>query len=67
MQIKLWTLLKSRGISQATLAKKLGISEKTLSQKMQGKADFWYTEVVQICRLLDIKNPLDCFKTDKRT
>lgn len=61
MQIKLWMLLKERGISQKILARELGISEKTLSLKLRGKADFWWGEVVTLAEFFEIQNPLDIF------
>ncbi len=61
MQTKLKALLFERKVSQCAAAKECGISERTLSEKMHGKVDFTFSEVVIICELLGIENPLDVF------
>lgn len=66
MQVKLWMLLKQNHISQVELAERLGISEKTVSLKLQGKADFWWSEVESICELLQLGNPMEVFTAVRR-
>ncbi|MBQ8388792.1 MAG: helix-turn-helix transcriptional regulator [Clostridia bacterium] len=65
MQVWLFTLLKSKGISQAELARKIGIQPRSLCNKFQGKQPFLYREVVRICRILEIGNPLN-FEWEKK-
>ena len=62
MQSKLKALLFERKIPQFKIAMKLGINSKTMSKKMNGKADFTYSEVFLICKMLSIENPFDVFK-----
>ena len=57
----LQVLLFQSGMSQNDLAKALCITPKTLSNKLTGQKDFHWKEVVAICQMLDIENPLDVF------
>ena len=58
--------LKANQMSQKQLAAKLGIDERTLSKKCNGKLQFQYSEVVSICEILHIKNPLDVFPNNNK-
>ena len=59
MKPEVFQALHRKGISQAKLAGKIGISPRALCQKFGGKRPFLYREVVKICNILDIQNPLD--------
>lgn len=59
MQTWLCIKLNEKGISQAQLARRLGISPRSLCNKFQGKQPFLYSEVLKICRELEIDNPLN--------
>lgn len=48
-------------INQAQLADAIGISENSLSRKLLGKREFRLSEVVNICEVLNIKNPRQIF------
>ena len=58
MQLWLYEKLQKKGISQAELARRIGKDSSELCKKFRGKIPFLYSEVVKICRELDIDNPL---------
>lgn len=66
MEVWLYDKLKKKGLSQATLAEKIGIDKVTLNRKFQGKSPFMYTEVADICEILDIDNPLPFFPKKRK-
>ena len=61
MQTKLKSLLFERNISQYKLAEQMNMAPRTFSDKMRGKSDFTFTEVYELCNILQIENPLDIF------
>lgn len=61
-QAKLRGILAERGISQKEVAKAIGMNENYFSDRMTGDVDFRWSEVVKICRLLEIENPLKVFE-----
>ncbi len=61
MQKALRVLMFSKDITQKELAKEIGISERCMVRRMRGEAEFTFTEVYNICRVLGIENPLDVF------
>ena len=61
-QAKLRGILAERGISQKAVAKAIGMNENYFSDRMTGDVDFRWSEVVKICRLLEIENPLKVFE-----
>ena len=65
MEVRLYAILKEKKISQKQLAEQIGISEHSMCNKMKGRVPFLYREVVKICRILDIDNPLIVFETEK--
>lgn len=65
MEVQLYAKLKEKKIPQKQLAEQIGISEHAMCNKMQGRVPFLYREVVKICKILDIENPLMVFETEK--
>lgn len=61
MEVWLYEKLKDNQLTQKKLAEKIGISQCTLSKKFLGKLPFLYSEVVAICEILKIDNPLPYF------
>ena len=61
-QAKLRGILAERGISQKAVAKAIGMNVNYFSDRMTGDVDFRWSEVVKICRLLEIENPLKVFE-----
>lgn len=50
-----------KGYTQEKLAKEVGISSNSLSRKLLGKREFTLTEVVSICKILGITDPVNIF------
>lgn len=67
MQAKLKAILFERHISQKSLANEVGMTERGMTDKIRGKTDFTYTEVYDICHVLNIANPLDIFEPKKKS
>jgi len=61
--MKLRGMLVEKQIPQYELAKRLGVSEKTMSGRMNGLLDFSWSEIVKICKILDIENPIGIIDT----
>ncbi len=59
MEVWLFERLRAKKMSQAQLARRIGIAPRTLCNKFGGKVPFTYNEVVVICDILEISNPLD--------
>ncbi len=53
--------IAEKGYTQEKLAKEVGISSNSLSRKLLGKREFTLTEVVSICKVLDIADPVNIF------
>lgn len=66
-QAKLRGILAERGISQKEVAKAIGMNENYFSDRMTGDVDFRWSEVVKICRLLEIEDPLKVFEPKETT
>lgn len=66
-QAKLRGILAERGISQKAVAKAIGMNENYFSDRMTGDVDFRWSEVVKICRLLEIDDPLKVFEPKETT
>lgn len=66
-QAKLRGILAERGISQKEVAKAIGMNENYFSDRMTGDVDFRWSEVVKICRLLEIDDPLKVFEPKETT
>lgn len=58
---KLRERMRERGYTAYKLAKELGISKSTMSLKLNGVFDFKWQEVVDISRILGLKNPYNWF------
>lgn len=56
--------MAEKQVTQGILASKIGISENSLSRKMLGKREFRLSEVVEICKTLEIENPKEIFFDD---
>lgn len=61
---KLRGLIAEKGMSQRSVAHKIGVKEATFYRKMQKKV-FNSDEIYMLIELLDIKNPLDIFFTNR--
>ena len=66
MQTNLKAILFEKKMTQKELGKLVGISERGITDKIRGKVDFTYTEVYNICRVLDVNNPLEVFEPKKK-
>lgn len=55
--------MAEKQITQGALAAEIGISENSLSRKLLGKREFRLSEIISICKVLDIDNPKDIFFT----
>ncbi len=62
-------LIKSRNISVDEVAQKLGISVKKLKSKIEGKEEFYVSEVIELTEIfdLDIKTVSQIFFDEKKT
>lgn len=56
--------MAEKQVTQGILASKIGISENSLSRKLLGKREFKLSEVIEICRFLEINNPKEIFFDD---
>lgn len=54
-----------RGMTQGEVAKIIGISANSLSRKLLGKRDFWLSEVIALCSVLELDNPQEIFLEEK--
>lgn len=66
METWLYDRLQKKGLSQAKLAEMIGIDKTTLNKKFNGKLPFYYTEVADICAILEIDNPLPYFPQKRK-
>lgn len=53
----------NKGITQKVLAEHLGIHHQTINDKMRGIRPFTFDEVVKICEILSIENPIGVIET----
>lgn len=58
--------LKKNKITQSELADELGISRGSLNRKLNQATPFRYSEVVYICKRLNIENPLEVFPDEAK-
>ena len=56
-------LMFNRGITQKMLAEHLGICHYAMSKKMRCITSFTWDEVVKICEILGIENPIGVIET----
>ena len=56
--------LKRRGLSAEDLCKAIGISRSAYYRKRCGKTEFTQSEIVKICKLLNLESPVDIFFAD---
>ena len=54
--------MREKRYNQGHIAKILDIGEKTVSLKMRGLCPFKWSEVLTICKVLNIKNPIGWFE-----
>lgn len=58
-------LLKAKmvemGKTQGQVALEIGMSEMSLSRKIRGKREFHLSEILDLCLLLKIQNPVEIF------
>lgn len=50
-----------KGYTQQKLAKEVGMSGNSMNRKVAGKREFTLSEVVAICDVLEIRNPVEIF------
>lgn len=50
-----------KGYTQQKLAKEVGMSGNSMYRKVAGKREFTLSEVVAICDVLEIHNPVEIF------
>lgn len=51
--------MAEKGVSQRDLAQKIPMSENSLAAKIKGLRSFKVTEVIAICRILEISDPAE--------
>lgn len=56
-------LMLNNGITQKMLAEHLGIHHQTISDKICGIRPFTWDEIVKICEILGIENPIGVIET----
>jgi|GEM_PF-2751554 len=66
MEPWLYEKLHSQKLTQAKLAEMIGIDKGTLNKKFGGKLPFLYSEVVRICEILRIDNPIPYFPKTRK-
>ena len=56
-------LMKENNYTEKALAEKMGITSKTLAKKLEGKQEFYASEIISITRIfeLDIKKCVEIF------
>ena len=54
MNIPFTALLRSKGIEKRAIAYRLGISPGCISGRLEGRLDWSWKEVCQVCEMLDI-------------
>lgn len=59
---KLRDRMKERKITQRALAIQLNMTERSLCYKLGGRQPFLWREVLAICKILDINNPVGWFE-----
>lgn len=58
---KLENAISESGITKRALASKLGITEMAFYNKVNDKSPFKASEMLKLCELLSIKNPVEIF------
>lgn len=53
-----------KGKTMREVSRELGIDEATLYRKMNGKSDFFRSEIQILCQFLAIESPTEIFFTD---
>ena len=66
MEPWLYEKLKANQLTQKKLAEQIGIDKGTLNKKFGGKLPFLYSEVIQICEILKIDNPIPYFPKTRK-
>lgn len=66
MENWLYEKLKEKKLTQKQLAEMIGIVPTTLSKKFHGELPFIYDEVVRMCEILEISNPLPYFPKKRK-
>ncbi len=61
MNNKLRARIVEKGKTQKEIAVEIGISPMTLSRKLTGKREFRLSEIINLCKCLDIEDPRDYF------
>lgn len=59
---KLRDRIKECGYEHRQIAAMLSIDNSTMSRKLSGKQPFLWQEVLAICKVLDIANPIGWFE-----
>ena len=53
-----------KGKTQEEIAAEIGISPMSLSRKITGKREFRLSEIISLCKCLDIQNPCEIFLSE---
>ncbi|WP_251613000.1 helix-turn-helix domain-containing protein [Senimuribacter intestinalis] len=53
--------IAEKGYNQKLLAEKVGMSSNSLSRKISGKREFTLSEMISICKVLEIDDPKAIF------
>ena len=59
--------IATNGLTIEKMAKDMGINPATFYKKINGQSDFYCHEIVDICRILHIKDPIPIFFADELT
>ena len=57
-QAELRKRIRDKNRTEMSIAVQLGITKWTMSRKMHGEEDFTWSEVVKLCEILGIENPV---------
>lgn len=61
MNNKLRAKIVEKGKTQKQIAIEIGISPMSLSRKLTGKREFRLSEIISLCKCLDIDDPREIF------
>ena len=66
MHEKLKANMDRKGITQRELAEKIGVHRVSFNRKMCGKREWLWSEIISICKVLDIENPIGYFDIKRK-
>lgn len=64
-QAELRKRIRDQNRTETSIATALGITKWTMSRKMNGSEDFTWSEVMKLCEILGIENPVGVIEPRK--